>query len=383
MDDKRKEQLKKLNIKKIQPNGVYMLTDRKGNLVSMTRLTIDDIRYLRWYHGDKNIAYKVNVPPRSQTNKKSSKRNLKVSRTNKYNTLGYRIKEGIKFIGKRVVIFGLVVVIGVGIVKYIKLQKPSQEPEGAYITMSDDYDYDKYMEQGEAATEDVDEEYVQEVERADFIKILCQIYQVDYNTTYNKLVEMTDNFSDPDYLAGKNALVTCKGFPVEADSEEEFLVYAVRIFAQDPGRLDLSRNQVNINNGYKSSTNYREIIAKWSAILDVDPALVYGIIQAETGWNSEMFMEDNNPAGLKNGSSFWKFHNKEEGIIELMMEIVKYRYKGATTIEEISRIHCPINDPDDVNGLNRNWVSNVTAGYEQGREIFESMGFYKNNGLSY
>ena len=147
--------------------------------------------------------------------------------------------------------------------------------------------------------------------------------------------------------------------------------------------LDLSRNQVNINNGYKSSTNYREIIAKWSAILDVDPALVYGIITAETGWNSEMFMEDNNPAGLKNGSGFWKFHNKEEGIIELMMEIVKYRYKGASTIEEISRIHCPINDPDDVNGLNRNWVSNVTAGYEQGREIFESMGFYKNNGLSY
>ena len=83
MDDKRKEQLKKLNIKKIQPNGVYMLTDKKGNMVSMTRLTIDDIRYLRWYHSDKNIAYKVNVPPRSQTKKKTSKKNLKVSRTNK------------------------------------------------------------------------------------------------------------------------------------------------------------------------------------------------------------------------------------------------------------------------------------------------------------
>ena len=66
-----------------------------------------------------------------------------------------------------------------------------------------------------------------------------------------------------------------------------------------------------------------------------------------------------------------------------MMEIVKYRNKGATTIEEISKIHCPINAPDDVNGLNRNWVKNVTAGYEQGKQIFEAMGYYKNNGLSH
>ena len=143
----------------------------------MTRLTIDDIRYLRWYHSDKNIAYKVNVPPRSQTKKKTSKKNLKVSRTNKYNTLGYRIKEGVKFVGKRVVIFGVVVIIGVGIFKYVNLPQPTQEPEGAYVTLADDYAYERYMEQGAAPTEELDESYVQQVERADFIKLLCQIYR--------------------------------------------------------------------------------------------------------------------------------------------------------------------------------------------------------------
>jgi hypothetical protein len=170
---------------------------------------------------------------------------------------------------------------------------------------------------------------------------------------------------------------------IDAESEEEFLVYAVRVISQDPERVDLKKDDVRIDDGYVSGDNYTEIIAKWAGILQVDPALVYGIIQAETGWNSSLFLESNNPAGLKDGSKFWVFKNKEAGIIELMLEIVKYQYKGATTIEEIAAIHCPIDDPDDVNGLNQHWIGNVQAGYEQGREIFEAMGFYKNNGLSY
>ena len=196
-------------------------------------------------------------------------------------------------------------------------------------------------------------------------------------------MEMTDDFTDPEYLAGRHPLVSCKGMQIDADCEEEFLVYAVRVIAQDPNRVDLTEDEVCINDGYTSGDNYKEIIAKWAGILDVDPALVYGIIQAETGWNSKLFIQDNNPAGLKDGGKFWVFKNKEAGIIELMLEIVKYRYMGADTIEEIAAIHCPLDDPEDVNGLNKNWVRNVTNGYEQGRKIFEEMGFYKNNGLSY
>ena len=170
---------------------------------------------------------------------------------------------------------------------------------------------------------------------------------------------------------------------IDAESEEEFLVYAVRVIAQDPGRVDLEKDDVRIDDGYVSGDNYNEIIAKWAGILRVDPALVYGIIQAETGWNSTLFIEDNNPAGLKDGGKFWVFKNKEAGIIELMLEIVKYQYKGANTIEEIAAIHCPLDDPEDVNGFNQYWIGNVRKGYEQGKEIFEAMGFYKNNGLSH
>ena len=394
MTEARKEQLKKINLKYLNPYGKYISYDRNGNIVNMTTLTVEDIRFLRWYHQDDSIAFKVEVPERRKQpsanveTKKPVKKPSHVSRDQKYSKPKYRLKEPIRVIGKYVLIFGMVVCIGVGSYKmFVKPGNTEPTPSGAYVTVTDNPDYttgSNYMESPTVPTTEVeDEEYVHQVERAEFIRILCQVFQVDYQTTYSKLVEMTDDFSDPDYLAGRHPLVSCKGMPVDADSEEEFLVYAVRVIAQDPGRVDLSAGQVCIINGYDSGTNYVQMIAKWAEVLDVDPALVYGIMRAETGFSSELFIESNNPGGLKDGSGFWEFPNKEAGIIELMMEIIKYQYKGANTIEEMARIHCPVNDPDDVNGLNRNWVSNVTSGYNEGRAIFEQMGFYKNNGLSH
>lgn len=401
MDEMRKERLRKMNPKNIGPTGSYIRRDREGNIIEMTRLNVDDIRYLRWLHQDPNIAFKVQVPnvnkrpsANVETKKPTNSRPIKVSRDQKYTKPKYKLKKPIVVIGKKVVVFGLVVCIGVAsMVTIINSNKDKvvDKPGGAYITMTDNPGYTNgtdYMDSPTIPSESEveDEEYVHQVERAEFIKILCDVFQVDYQTTYSKLVEMTDNFCDAEYLAGRHPLVSCKGMSVDADSEEEFLVYAVRVIAQDPTRVDLSYDEVSIDNGYDSGTNYVDMIAKWAKILDIDPALVYGIMRAETGFSSELFLNGNNPGGLKDGSSssgFWIFPNKEAGIIELMMEIVKYQYKGANTIEEMAKIHCPVNDPEDTQGLNRNWVRNVTSGYEEGREIFEQMGYYESNGLSY
>ena len=398
MDETRKERLKRINPNNINPNGRYIRRDREGTVVDMTTLSVEDIRFLRWYHNNPNIAFNVQVPTtnrRPSANVETNKpvnRQVRVSRDQKYNKPKYRLKEPIRVVGKYVIIFGLVVCIGVASLSAILSPNKGGDtsPGGAYVTMTDNPGYTSgsdYMNSPTApSTPEVeDEEYVHQVERAEFIKILCNVFQVDYQTTYSKLVEMTDDFSDPEYLAGRHPLVSCKGMSIDADSEEEFLVYAVRVIAQDPGRVDLSSSEVCIDNGYDSGTNYVEMIAKWAKVLDVDPALVYGIMRAETGFSSELFMESHNPGGLKDGTGngFWVFPNKEAGIIELMMEIVKYQYKGANTIEEMAKIHCPVNDPEDTEGLNRNWVRNVTNGYEEGREIFEQMGYYESNGLSY
>ncbi len=397
MEEKRKEQLRRLNPDKIRPNGTVWVQNREGQLVTAT-LSVEDIRFLRWHHKNPNIAYQVEVPSvkkRPSANVETIEPEgpkVRVSRDQEYTKPKYKLKEPIKKVGRNILIYGMVVCIAVGSMAILlKPDTKEPSPSGAYVTMTDNPGYTSgtgYMDSPTLPSEPEveDEEYVKQVERAEYIKILCNIFQVDYQTTYSKLVEMTDDFSDPEYLAGRHPLVSCKGMSIDADSEEEFLVYAVRVIAQDPGRVDLSSDEVCINNGYDSGTDYVKMIAKWAGILDVDPALVYGIMHAETGWTSDLFVNGNNPGGLKDGSTgsgFWIFPNKEAGIIELMMEIVKYQYKGAITIEQMAQIHCPVNDPNDKDGLNRHWVENVMYGYEKGRAVFEEMGFYKNNGLSY
>ena len=380
-----------MDISKIDSYGRYMILDRNGNISSMGILNIEDVRFLREYYQDQSIASNVEIPVRTKVSNNGviKHSSTKLSREQKYSKPKYRLKEPIKKVGRNILIFGIVVCIGVGAYKMFNpLDKEEIMPSGAYVTSTDlvEYSSGNYMESPTVPDMSYEDyQYIQQVERADFIKLLCQIFQVDYQITYSKLVEMTDDFSNVEYLEGRHPLVTCKGMQIDAQSEEEFLVYAVRVIAQAPSRMDLDRNDVCINDGYDSGTNYVEMITKWAAILNVDPALVYGIMHAETNFNSELFIEGNNPAGLKDGigSGFWVFPNKEAGIIELMMEIVKYQHLGATTIENIAKIHCPLDDPDDINGDNKNWVENVTYGYERGREIFEEMDYYKNNGLSH
>ena len=167
---------------------------------------------------------------------------------------------------------------------------------------------------------------VQEMQnRRETIRSLCNIYQLNYDVVYNFLEKKTDSFSDPGYLEGRMSDVTCKGMQIDARSEEEMLVYMIRIIKQDPARWGIDTSNLYIRNGYASGTDYCEQIEHVSNVLGVDKYLMYAIVQSECGFSSELFINDNNPGGIMNNNgSFWRFDTKEEGFYELGMEIIKY-----------------------------------------------------------
>ena len=192
MDETRKERLKRMNPNNINPNGRYIRRDREGTVVDMTTLSVEDIRFLRWYHNNPNIAFNVQVPTTNRRpsanveTKKPVNRQVRVSRDQKYNKPQYRLKEPIRVVGKYVIIFGLVVCIGVASLSAILSPNKGGDtsPGGAYVTMTDNPGYTSgsdYMNSPTApSTPEVeDEEYVHQVERAEFIKILCNVFQVD------------------------------------------------------------------------------------------------------------------------------------------------------------------------------------------------------------
>ncbi len=78
----------------------------------------------------------------------------------------------------------------------------------------------------------------------------------------------------------------------------------------------------------------------------VDPVLLYAIARHETGnFTSRLFVENNNPGGIKdfNSASGWASYDSEfEGIMEMARLIRRGYYDyGLDTPEEIGAKYCP------------------------------------------
>ena len=228
---------------------------------------------------------------------------------------------------------------------------------------------------------------VQEMQnRRETIRSLCNIYQLNYDVVYNFLEKKTDSFSDPGYLEGRMSDVTCKGMQIDARSEEEMLVYMIRIIKQDPARWGIDTSNLYIRNGYASGTDYCEQIEHVSNVLGVDKYLMYAIVQSECGFSSELFINDNNPGGIMNNNgSFWRFDTKEEGFYELGMEIIKYynwineplNDLSPDVIAKIGNIHAPVSDN------NENWLPNVLDRLEYAQNNSEALFGETGRGLSH
>ena len=129
----------------------------------------------------------------------------------------------------------------------------------------------------------------------------------------------------------------------------------------------MSTDGLYINNGYNSGTDFCKQISDICETLGIDRDLMYAVVNAETSFNSDLFNNINNPAGLRgvNGvDPWWVFANKEEGFIELGMELIKYYNKvgidkldvSPEAIAQIGNIHAPLSDG------NANWLTNVLNG---------------------
>lgn len=215
--------------------------------------------------------------------------------------------------------------------------------------------------------------------RHDAVAKYAYIYQLDYNTCWYFMQGITDNFQDPAYLYQYTLEnISCKGSgQLYCDSEEELISYTMRVLAQDPGRFGLTEEQLaRKTNDYKRPTTmeeYKRIIFDTCKVHGADPALIYAIIRQETGFNSENFMNSNNPGGIFFDGKIAEFNTLESGILELIHEVEKYERMGATTIEEIRDIHCPLNDKNDKQGLNYYWAPNVREFYEEIKPEFDRM----------
>lgn len=375
--------LNNIDIRHINKKGRYI----NLNVPLMFDLTDEEIIYLRKLYNNPYIASERII-------KSYVKPKYKLDKSSKYNRGKHQVKRKIENkIGKKLIIGSLVVTIGLSCLYYMD-KSSGMEIYAGYNNASSyqqstelaEYDIDALSDLNDISKNALHSTIDQE--RKDLIKNICDIYQVNYDVVYEKLVQLTDNFTSDSYLNGYIDGVTCKGEAVSANSEEELLVYTIRCMKQLPENLGMSSINFNVNTGYKSDDNYFGQIDRVANVLGINRCLMYAIVQSECGFNSEMFNSINNPAGLKNSyGDWWSFSTKEEGFFELGMEILKYyRMIGKDPsqidydiLSEIRDIHAPLSDGNDY------WLPNVVdcLSYAQMNETALFSTQEENNRLSY
>lgn len=89
--------------------------------------------------------------------------------------------------------------------------------------------------------------------------------------------------------------------------------------------------------------------------------LFIAISKHETGnYTSSAFKNKNNIGGMMCSSGLITYSSLDEGIDAFVRNLANYYIKqGLNTVEKIQPKYCPLNDPRDVNGLNKYWVSGV------------------------
>ena len=377
-----REELLKLDIRKIRSNGRFV----DVNIPKMFYLSEQEIAFLRRHYNNPNIAKDVVIITRE-----NKPRNYKVTRNDKYT--GYKAKSKVK--KQRMIpfiIFGTIVFMSVGFLSAkLKSCASSNTYESSGIMYEDPSaeDFQDIMnrygfneETYETVINDPDVAYVSSEEfdeisnRVEDLMYFCDIYQIDFNKVYNHLKDMTSNFRSDDYVFKHHIRgVTCKGEEVYANNETELLLLYARCCKQAPEKVGLDTDGLYIRKDFDNPRNYYEDIYYCSNLVGVDPCLVYGICMSESSFASEVFRLNNNPAGLKNitGDGFWIFDTPTEGIYETCLEIRKYNRNGKNTIEEIGKSYCPVDDKEDIEGLNQNWVRNVTNNTNYAREHFNEL----------
>ena len=104
-------------------------------------------------------------------------------------------------------------------------------------------------------------------------------------------------------------------------------------------------NELTIEEMFKVAAN----------VYDLDFNLVYAIARLETGnFTSSLWLNSNNPGGIKSGSGWARYHSRFVGIME-MCRMLRYSYidQGLTTPEAIGKKYCPNTSEGWANKVNQ------------------------------
>lgn len=209
-----------------------------------------------------------------------------------------------------------------------------------------------------------------------YFNYYCDIYQIKADVVYQKAKELTNDFSDSEWVFYNNIPGTRTLRQERNYGTQELGIMAfVRHMKQIPEDFGFTKEELATNQIYCLDTTYEEFTEKECALFGkVDSILCQAIQYHETRrYTSPLFFENNNPAGLidRGTGTYWQFRNPAEGILELLFQMEynfcnQDQFASLSIEEQIVQMQpsfCPMDDERDTLQLNQYWISGVTNFY--------------------
>lgn len=132
----------------------------------------------------------------------------------------------------------------------------------------------------------------------------------------------------------------------------------------------LAINHATLDTVFQKSGVFKDKKEKFLELAEkygIDPILFMAIAMNETAWGtSKAVVEKNNPGGLMTSTGLMVFETLDEGLESMGLTLHnRMIVDGKVTIEDLGAVYAPVGATNDPNGLNVNWVPNVTNIAEQ------------------
>lgn len=171
------------------------------------------------------------------------------------------------------------------------------------------------------------------------VKEYCDVFVLDEEVVTQKVIELTDNYSNEEFNNNKLSILD-----MEFENKEQLIIYLIMSIDKNPSKFDLDSN-VYVSNDYEPKLSCEDMVKKYSEIFNIDPKIPLSIIYVESYYklNSYNCVTRHNPAG----AGHIVYDNLEEGII---YHIINVRYRYANCGNDISffrnaqSVYCPDND---------------------------------------
>jgi hypothetical protein len=108
--------------------------------------------------------------------------------------------------------------------------------------------------------------------------------------------------------------------------------------------------------------------AKARGLTPEETKMFLAITAQETGGNSRVLRENNNPAGVMHGKIPVHYNSLEEGIRHAMDNFKYQLDKVGGSLEKLKQVYAPDKASNDPKGLNKNWLPGV-------QKIMKTLGF--------